>query len=201
MSQPARSGSAGNGSRAAMAAARSKRGRCRREADAGADEASRADFARCAAAAERAATGPRIDRLERIARMDWAELRETVATCRACRLCERRKQAVLGRGRHARRLAVCRRGAGRGRRREGRALRRPGRQTARQHAGGDRHLARPERVHRQHRQVPPPGNRTPEAEEMATCLPYLARQIELLQPKLIVALGRPAAQTLTRAAR
>ena len=42
----------------------------------------------------------------------------------------------------------------------------------------------------------PPNNRTPEPEEIAACQPYLQRQIELLQPKLIVALGRPAAQTL-----
>jgi DNA polymerase len=42
----------------------------------------------------------------------------------------------------------------------------------------------------------PPGNRTPEADEMAVCRPYLQRQIRLLQPRLIVALGRPAAQTL-----
>ncbi len=42
----------------------------------------------------------------------------------------------------------------------------------------------------------PPNNRAPEAEEIATCLPYLRRQIELIQPKLIVALGRTAANAL-----
>ena len=42
----------------------------------------------------------------------------------------------------------------------------------------------------------PPANRTPEAEEIATCLPYLQRQIELIQPKLIVALGKTAATSL-----
>src|SRR5690606_3763648 len=42
----------------------------------------------------------------------------------------------------------------------------------------------------------PPNNRTPEPAETAACWPYLERQIELLQPRLIVALGRPAAQTL-----
>ena len=42
----------------------------------------------------------------------------------------------------------------------------------------------------------PPGNRTPEPAEIAACFPFLARQIELIAPKLIVALGRPAAQTL-----
>jgi DNA polymerase len=42
----------------------------------------------------------------------------------------------------------------------------------------------------------PPNNRTPEPEETARCFPFLARQIALIRPKLIVALGRPAAQTL-----
>jgi DNA polymerase len=42
----------------------------------------------------------------------------------------------------------------------------------------------------------PPGNRTPLPEETACCWPFLERQIELISPKLIVALGRPAAQTL-----
>jgi len=42
----------------------------------------------------------------------------------------------------------------------------------------------------------PPGNRTPEADEITTCLPYLQRQIELIKPKLIVALGKTAATVL-----
>ena len=42
----------------------------------------------------------------------------------------------------------------------------------------------------------PPGNRNPEADEVATCSPYLMRQIELIQPKVIVALGSFAAQML-----
>jgi len=42
----------------------------------------------------------------------------------------------------------------------------------------------------------PPGNRNPQPEEVAKCTPHLLRQIELVQPKLILALGRFAAQTL-----
>jgi DNA polymerase len=42
----------------------------------------------------------------------------------------------------------------------------------------------------------PHGNRTPTAEEIAQCLPYLQRQIALIQPKLIVALGKTAATAL-----
>ena len=42
----------------------------------------------------------------------------------------------------------------------------------------------------------PPGNRDPEPDEIAACSPHLLRQIELIKPKLIVAMGRFAAQTL-----
>jgi DNA polymerase len=42
----------------------------------------------------------------------------------------------------------------------------------------------------------PPGNRDPKPEEVARCLPYLANQIALLRPKIILAVGRIAAQNL-----
>lgn len=42
----------------------------------------------------------------------------------------------------------------------------------------------------------PPNNRTPEADEVATCLPYLKQQIALIKPKLIVALGKTAVTSL-----
>lgn len=42
----------------------------------------------------------------------------------------------------------------------------------------------------------PPGNRDPGPDEVKACLPYLERQIELLEPKLILAMGRFAAQSL-----
>ena len=42
----------------------------------------------------------------------------------------------------------------------------------------------------------PPGNRTPEREECATCSPFLMRQIAVIKPKVIVALGAVAAKTL-----
>jgi DNA polymerase len=42
----------------------------------------------------------------------------------------------------------------------------------------------------------PPGNRNPEPDEVAKCSPHLQKQIELIRPKLIVAMGRFAAQTL-----
>lgn len=42
----------------------------------------------------------------------------------------------------------------------------------------------------------PPGNRNPEADEAAACEPYLRRQVELIRPRLIVALGKVAANNL-----
>jgi DNA polymerase len=42
----------------------------------------------------------------------------------------------------------------------------------------------------------PPGNRDPLPEESADCLPYLKRQIEILQPKAILAVGRISTQIL-----
>ena len=43
----------------------------------------------------------------------------------------------------------------------------------------------------------PPGNRDPEPDEIAACEPYLKRQLRMLQPKVICALGRHAGATLT----
>ncbi len=42
----------------------------------------------------------------------------------------------------------------------------------------------------------PPGNRSPKAEEIIKCLPYLKRQLEVIKPRVIVALGAHAAKTL-----
>jgi DNA polymerase len=44
----------------------------------------------------------------------------------------------------------------------------------------------------------PPQNRNPEADEVATCEPFLFRQIDIIRPKVIVALGKFGAQTLLR---
>jgi len=44
----------------------------------------------------------------------------------------------------------------------------------------------------------PPDNRNPEPDEVAVCLPFLHRQIDAIHPKILVALGRVAAQNLLR---
>ncbi|MCL2656545.1 MAG: uracil-DNA glycosylase [Betaproteobacteria bacterium] len=126
----------------------------------------------------------------------WDELAETVRDCRKCRLCERRKQAVLGVGdREADWMFV---GEGPGAEEDERGepfVGQAGRLLDAMLAalglkrGNNVYIANTVKCR-------PPNNRTPEAEEMAACFPYLLRQIALVQPKLIVALGRPAAQAL-----
>ena len=131
--------------------------------------------------------------------MGWDELRDAVSACRACDLCKQRKQAVLGVGdTHADWLFV---GEGPGAEEDERGepfVGQAGKLLDAMLAAID--LKRGDNVYIANTvKCRPPGNRTPEPSETAACWPFLARQIALLQPKLIVALGRPAAQTLLQA--
>jgi uracil-DNA glycosylase len=134
-----------------------------------------------------------------IAGMGWDELRGAVAACDACMLCQGRKQAVLGVGDvDADWLFI---GEGPGAEEDERGepfVGQAGKLLDAMLAAID--LRRFDDVYIANVvKCRPPGNRTPEAEETAACWPYLERQIALLRPKLIVALGRPAAQTLLQA--
>jgi DNA polymerase len=130
------------------------------------------------------------------AAMAWDELAATVAACRQCRLCEARKQAVLGVGDvNADWMFV---GEGPGAEEDQRGepfVGQAGKLLDNMLAaiglkrGEDVYIANAVKCR-------PPENRTPTSEETVTCRPYLERQIELIRPSLIVALGRPAAQTL-----
>lgn len=128
--------------------------------------------------------------------MAWDELAAAVAACRQCRLCEARKQAVLGVGDiNADWLFV---GEGPGAEEDQRGepfVGQAGKLLDNMLAAID--LKRGRNVYIANAvKCRPPENRTPTPEEAAACRPYLERQIELIRPKLIVALGRPAAQTL-----
>jgi len=131
--------------------------------------------------------------------MGWDELDQAVKDCRACGLCKARKQTVFGVGdREADWLFV---GEGPGAEEDERGEPFVGQAGKLLDAmlaaislqrGQDVYIANSVKCR-------PPGNRTPEASEIAACHPYLERQIELIKPRLIVALGRPAAQTLLNA--
>ncbi|MBV2234749.1 MAG: uracil-DNA glycosylase [Sterolibacterium sp.] len=136
------------------------------------------------------------ERVAAIACMDWTQLRASVAACRACDLCQERKQAVLGVGDEQADWLFVGEGPGAEEDRRGEPfVGQSGKLLDAMLAaiglqrGRDVYIANAVKCR-------PAQNRTPTAEEMAACRPYLERQIALLQPKLIVALGRPAAQTL-----
>ncbi|MEW6294437.1 MAG: uracil-DNA glycosylase [Pseudomonadota bacterium] len=131
-----------------------------------------------------------------IAAMGWDELKQAVAGCTACELCQTRKQAVLGVGDvEADWLFV---GEGPGAEEDERGepfVGQAGKLLDAMLAAID--LRRGNKVYIANAvKCRPPNNRTPEPAETAACWPFLARQIELIRPKLIVTLGKPAAQTL-----
>ncbi len=139
---------------------------------------------------------PELPRAQRIAAFDWAQLEAAVSGCTACKLCERRTQTVFGVGdRQAEWMLI------------GEA---PGEQEDRQgepfvgqagklldsmlRAVG---LSRETGVFIANvLKCRPPGNRDPEPDEVAMCDPYLKRQIALVKPRVIIVLGRFAAQSL-----
>jgi DNA polymerase len=136
------------------------------------------------------------DRAGRIARMDWPALKQAVVACTACGLCKTRKNTVFGVGdERAEWLLV---GEAPGAEEDARGepfVGQAGRLLDNMLAAID--LARGENVYIANvLKCRPPGNRNPEPGEVAQCSPHLIRQIALIRPKLIVAMGRFAAQTL-----
>jgi uracil-DNA glycosylase len=130
------------------------------------------------------------------AALSWEELATRVSDCQRCGLCSSRRQTVFGVGPHDARLLIV-----------GEA---PGQE---EDASGepfvgqagkllDQMLAAIGLNRLEHVFIAnvlkcrPPGNRNPEPTEVAACTPYLQRQIALLQPQLILVMGRFAAQSL-----
>ncbi len=131
--------------------------------------------------------------------LGWDELENEIRLCRHCRLCEQRKQAVPGVGDRQADWLFVGEGPGAEEDRRGEPFVGPAGKLldAMLQAIG---LRRSEGVYIANSvKCRPPFNRTPQSDEIAACLPYLHRQIQLLQPKIIVALGRPAAQSLLNA--
>lgn len=122
----------------------------------------------------------------------WDDLRALVADCRACGLCQQRKQAVFGVGAEAGPWLFVGEGPGADEDEQGEPfVGQAGRLLDNMLAaigcrrGRDTYIANVVKCR-------PPGNRTPTPEESAACAPFLDRQIELVAPKLIVALGKTA---------
>lgn len=133
-----------------------------------------------------------------IATLDWEALEARVSNCERCRLCEKRTNTVFGVGDRAGDWMLIGEGPGENEDKQGepfvgqagklldsmlRAL----------------SLARGDNVYIANVvKCRPPGNRNPEPDEVAQCEPYLQRQVALVKPKLIIALGRIAAQNLLK---
>jgi uracil-DNA glycosylase len=137
-----------------------------------------------------------------LAALGWPALREAVAGCRACGLCESRTQTVFGAGNEQAHWMVVGEAPGENEDLEGEPFVGAAGQLL------DRMLAAlqlsrapgaaPERsVYITNTlKCRPPRNRNPGPGELAQCEPFLARQIELLRPRLILAMGRFAVQAL-----
>ncbi len=131
-----------------------------------------------------------------VATMDWPALEAAVAGCTRCELARTRTQAVLGVGpRNARWMIV---GEAPGQEEDVRGepfVGQAGRLLDNMLASLGLSRARDVYIANVLK-CRPPANRNPRPEEVAHCEPYLARQIALVDPAIIVVMGRFAAQTL-----
>jgi DNA polymerase len=145
--------------------------------------------------------------------MDWPALRQAVADCTACKLCRGRRQTVFGVGNlHAHWMVVGEapgeqediqgepfvgksgqlldnmlRALGLGRH----DMPPPGAQGLPTDPARQVYIANTLKCR-------PPGNRNPQPDELAQCEHFLIRQIELVKPRIILAMGRFAVQSLLR---
>jgi uracil-DNA glycosylase len=135
--------------------------------------------------------------------MDWDSLRHAVAGCSACGLCRGRRQAVFGVGHPRAHWMIVGEAPGEQEDLKGEPFVGP---AGRLLDNMLRALALTRAEASPEQQVyiadtlkcRPPRNRNPEPSEMAACEPFLQRQIELVRPKLILAMGRFAVQALLR---
>ena len=146
-------------------------------------------------------------RAQAIAQLDWPQLRDSVAACRACGLCEGRKNTVFGVGNENADWMIIGEAPGEQEDLHGEPfvgeagklldnmLRAIG--LTRAEVSTD---AEPEKqvFIANTLKCRPPRNRNPEPSELVQCEPYLQRQIALVQPKMILAMGRFAVQFLLR---
>ncbi len=136
--------------------------------------------------------------------LGWPELRAAVAECRACGLCESRTQTVFGVGHPEADWMVVGEAPGEQEDLKGEPFVGPAGQLldAMLRALGLTRAAEgppAERVYIANTlKCRPPRNRNPAPEEMAKCEPFLVRQIELVRPRIVLAMGRFAVQALLR---
>ncbi len=139
-----------------------------------------------------------------VSTLDWSALRQAVSRCQACELCQTRRQTVFGVGHSRAHWMVIGEAPGSQEDAEGepfvgaagqlldsmlRALALS--RSADGEASASVYIANTLKCR-------PPANRNPQPSEMQRCEPFLLRQIALVQPKIILAMGRFAVQALLR---
>jgi DNA polymerase len=127
------------------------------------------------------------DRRKRLIALDSNEVRG----CTRCRLCETRKNTVFGEGSPDAKIFFIGEGPGENEDIQGRPfVGRAGEMLNKWIAAMG--LRREEAYIANIVKCRPPGNRVPMPDEVATCTPYLERQLEIIRPRVIVTLGLPA---------
>ncbi|MFC0403272.1 uracil-DNA glycosylase [Paraburkholderia rhizosphaerae] len=133
-----------------------------------------------------------------VSSLDWDALAARVAGCERCRLCEKRTQTVFGVGDRDADWMLIGEAPGENEDRQGEPfVGQAGKlldnmlRSVSLERGANVYIANVLKCR-------PPGNRNPEPDEVARCEPYLQRQVALVKPKVIVALGRFAAQSLLK---
>jgi uracil-DNA glycosylase len=117
--------------------------------------------------------------------------------CRKCKLCEGRNTIVYGSGNPAADLVVIGEGPGADEDAQGLPfVGRAGQLLTRMLESVK--LSRDEVYICNAVKCRPPGNRNPEADELAACAPFLAEQLGVIQPKVVLSLGSVATQALLR---
>lgn len=145
---------------------------------------------------EEAPSTPSVAREARIAKMDWTALKAAVPACTACALHKSRTQTVFGVGDENADWLLVGEAPGAEEDQKGEPfVGQAGRLLDAMLAAID--LARGTNVYIANvLKCRPPANRNPDSSEVAQCSPHLQRQIELIKPRLILAMGRFAVQNL-----
>ena len=129
---------------------------------------------------------------------NWEELKENCLNCRKCSLCEVRSNVVFGVGNPCAKVMFIGEGPGRNEDLQGEPFVGAGGQLL------DKYLAAVDLDRRTNIYIAnivkcrPPQNRDPLPAESEACMPWLREQFRLLRPKIVVCLGRIAAQRMIR---
>jgi len=135
--------------------------------------------------------------IEPVRVLGWEGLKERIAACKLCGLHESRKQAVPGAGNPGADLMLIGEAPGEKEDLKGEPFVGQAGQLLDQMLGALR-ISRKDVYVTNVVKCRPPKNRDPEDAETEACHAYLRRQVELVSPRLIVALGRVASQALLR---